>query len=109
MKTLIIFLLLFSITYLSYSQKITGNVADVQNNLTLVGAAVYIEKTDFATITDIDGFFSLKLKPGVYILTITYIDYSDFSKKIEIIENEDYNIGKIFLEKKTKNTYNRTK
>jgi hypothetical protein len=49
------------------------------------------------------------LKPGVYILTITYIGYSDFSKKIEIIENEDYNIGKIFLEKKTKNTYNRTK
>jgi len=93
----------------SYSQKITGNVADAQNNLTLVGAAVYIEKTDFATITDFDGFFSLKLKPGVFKLTITYNGYSEFSKKIEIIENEDYNIGKIFLEKNTKNIFNSTK
>lgn len=71
-----LFLLLISI---SYSQDIIlkGKILD-ENKSPLPGANVYFEGTTIGTITDVNGYFELKLVSDINsILVISYIGYED--------------------------------
>jgi len=67
------------------SKQATGHVADSQGPL--VGATVMEKGTSNGTVTDMDGYFSLNVKPGA-TLVISYIGY----ETQEIKAGDDLNI-----------------
>ncbi len=86
--------LLFS-PFISHSQyKVTGVVRDSLNFIPFANVVVRQENSNNikGTITDEQGYFSLDLVSGKYILTVSYIGYENYDMKIEVIKNEDLGI-----------------
>lgn len=91
MKHLLTIISLTFLTSLAVAQKgtIRGVVSDKETGETLIGAAVFIEGTDYATGTDIDGNFEFVVEPGTYNLKASYISYQDLSLTgVEVVEGE---------------------
>ncbi len=65
---------------------ISGIVTDSLTGNGLPGANILIQGTSRGTATDLNGFFVLKVSPGVYNLVISYIGYE--TKKIENLKVE---------------------
>lgn len=95
--TLALFLSIFAVasedeklSVLSSAETIEGVITDVNTGETLAGVKVTVEGTDFETLTNLDGKFSLKgLKKGSYNLQLTYISYED-----QKVENVTFNTNK---------------
>jgi len=96
MKHLFTIISLTFLTSLAVAQKgtIRGVVSDKETGETLIGAAVFIEGTDYATSTDIDGNFELLVEPGTYTLRASYISYQDL-----ILNGVEVNEGEITVVK----------
>ena len=60
---------------------VTGVVTD-ENNETLIGAAVKLQGTTVATITDIDGKYKIQVPDGNAVLEISYIGYHTATEKV---------------------------
>ncbi len=60
-----------------------GWVRDKKGN-PLAGASVTIKGIRIGTATDLAGHFKLKLPPGKYVLTVTFIDHSALQERITI-------------------------
>ena len=91
MKHLLTIISLTFLTSLAVAQKgtIRGVVQDKETGETLIGAAVYLDGTDYATGTDLDGNFEFKVAPGTYNVKASYISYQDLViSGVEVIENE---------------------
>lgn len=65
---------------------VSGKVVDAKNGETLIGVAVIVEGLGVGTTTDIDGRFSLKLKPGTYLITAKYVGYTPKSVQNVVVE-----------------------
>ncbi len=71
---------------------ICGTVSDAESNEELIGASVKIDGTSIGAVTDIDGRYSINVKPGTYSITASYVGFSGSSLnhgafvKIERIE-----------------------
>lgn len=71
--------------------QVTGRVADAGSGQPLAFVHVVVADSQQGTMTDIDGFFSLKLPPGKKHLQLSYVGYYgqifeiDFSKSIQQI------------------------
>jgi TonB-linked SusC/RagA family outer membrane protein len=79
-------LLLISID--SFSQNtynIKGKVTDI-NQDPVIGASVYLQNTNFGSITDIDGNYDMKvtLTEGTYKLVTSYVGYTTQIQDIEL-------------------------
>lgn len=61
------------------TKRITGSVSDSQGPI--VGAAVRVAGTSVATVTDLDGNFTLNVPVGSTI-TVTYVGYKDASFQV---------------------------
>ena len=57
------------------SSYITGKVVDAQTKETLPGVTVVVDGTSSGTNSDGEGNFKLKINPGTYSLSISYISY----------------------------------
>lgn len=55
---------------------IRGTIIDETNGEPLIGVNILVEGSATGTITDLDGTFTLRLKPGAYNLNISYISYA---------------------------------
>lgn len=77
----------FAVNSVQQSKKVTGNVSDAEGPI--IGASV-VEKgnTGNGTVTDLDGNFTLNVKPGATIV-ITYIGY----QKQEIVVGNQSNFN----------------
>ena len=73
---------------LQQAKKITGNVKDSQGPL--IGATIMEKGTTNGAVTDIDGNFSLNVKPGATLL-VSYVGYID--QEIKVGSASDYNIN----------------
>lgn len=72
---------------------IKGSIID-HNNLSVPGAHVELQGTDFRDITDINGHFNFfDLKPGSYNLVVSFIGYAEQSNAIEVLENDDLELS----------------
>lgn len=82
----LIFTLLFSLSFLSFSQhKISGTVLQESNNKALSGATVKLKNTYMATFTDANGKFVLDDLPlDTYTVIVSYIGYSKESATIDL-------------------------
>lgn len=70
------------------SKKVTGNISDSQGPL--IGATVMEKGTSNGTVTDMDGNFTLNVKPGA-TLVITYIGYD--GQEIAVGNQSNFNIS----------------
>lgn len=93
MKQLLFILFIFSIS-LSYGQNagvVSGKILDAElYNEPLLMARVAIKNTDWATQTNFNGNFELvDIKPGDYILKISFLGYDDV--ELPIVVDQDNN------------------
>lgn len=79
MKYLLFFLCVLSATFSALAQQgvIKGRVYDEINNEPLPFANVIIEGTTKGTTTDGEGYYELKVAPGLYNVTASFIGYSN--------------------------------
>ncbi|NOZ45512.1 MAG: PEGA domain-containing protein, partial [Chlorobi bacterium] len=85
MKKLIL-IVLVSLSFASvFAQKgvVKGVVKDATLGETLIGANVLI-KEGVGTITDFDGNFTLSADYGSYTITVSYVGYEPYTKKITV-------------------------
>lgn len=99
-KPVLLFLVSLCICSFSYAQNmysITGIVKDKKGE-TLPGAGIYLSGYTTATVTNMDGKFSLsKLKPGSYEVVVQMIGFLPFSKSV-IISDKSVNITIVLSE-----------
>ncbi len=78
-------LLLLSVFVLGQSFSVSGYITDQNSRETLIGAAIQLNGSTKAVVTDKYGFFTITgLKPGDYKILITYLGYVDQEIKFEI-------------------------
>lgn len=87
---LLFFSLLLSCLAFAQTRTITGTVISSEDNLPLPGVSVVIENTSIGTQTDIDGRFSLEIKPDYKIIVFRFVGMK--SQKIVIGNGNTYNI-----------------
>lgn len=74
-KSIVAFLLAFTVSIIGYSQvTFTGQVVD-ENNMPLPGASVVVKGASIGAATDFDGNFEIELPQGGETLIISYIGY----------------------------------
>lgn len=76
--------------------QLSGYVKFINDHSPVLGATVTITNLDTNRseniITDVNGYYSKRLSPGHYRVTISYIGYNDLIYEIEIDENGDHRI-----------------
>lgn len=84
-KFLTYLFLLLGVTLMAQEKHtLRGTVKDKDNGETLIGASVFLQGTQYGTITNEYGFYSLTAPAGTYNLTITYIGYEATFKEIKL-------------------------
>ena len=73
-RLLLSFLLMFASTLLYAQTEMTGTVVD-ETGEPIIGATVKEKGTSNGSVTDFDGNFKLKVKPGT-MLVVTYVGYN---------------------------------
>lgn len=74
-KSILTFLLAFTVSIMGYSQvTFTGQVVD-ENNIPLPGASVVVKGESIGAATDFDGNFEIELPQEGEILVVSYIGY----------------------------------
>lgn len=78
-------LLLFLLPELAFAQQATlkGTVYS-EDGISLPGALIYLRDTEFRTVTDEKGSFSLTPPKGTYVLMVSYIGMETFRMEITI-------------------------
>lgn len=67
---------------------ICGRVVDATKQ-TLPGASVYIEALKMGVTSDVNGFYTLpNLKPGTYMVKVTYVGYAPVEMKLVVREGK---------------------
>ena len=102
MPKIITFLLLISIPFLAQAQNditLKGTVRDAATNQVVDFATVYIENTNIATETNLDGKFELVLPNRKWKnLMISRLGYEDFEELQEKLQKGETRVLEIFLQ-----------
>ena len=73
-----VLILLFAMTTLAQTGKISGTIVDRETNQPLIGANVLVVGTSLGAATDVNGTFNIfNVPPGVYSLKASYLGYQD--------------------------------
>ncbi|MEM9822570.1 MAG: TonB-dependent receptor [Bacteroidota bacterium] len=93
-NTLGIFILLLLSLSIQAQEKFTlsGVVKDINNGETLIGATVQLKGTNYGTITNEYGFYSLSAPAGEYRLVYSYLGYGIIEQGIQLDKNLKLNI-----------------
>ena len=96
--------LMISLGYvLTQTYNITGKVLDIGTNKVIENANVYIENSDFGTLTDEDGFFVLNLNnqlENTVTLNVKIIGYIDEIILLDLSKPK-VELGEVFLTAKS--------
>src|SRR5688572_5538550 len=87
MSRSVLFLLFFSFVQIGFSQQffIRGRVTDIETQLPLKGASVYINNTTKGSVTNDNGDFELgPLQPGRYEIVASFVGYDPLLYSAEI-------------------------
>ena len=69
---------------------ISGHIKDAETGEDLIGATIYIEELKSGTVSNVYGFYSIRLDQGSYTIKFSYIGYTPSIHKIEL--KEDINL-----------------
>ena len=86
--------LLFTASFAQAQLSISGKITDAESGKTLSGTTVILEKSTRGTITNQQGFYSLKnLKSGHYVLRISYLGFEKVSKTVDLQKDETFDFS----------------
>jgi hypothetical protein len=93
-KIYLVFLILFLTSQFAKSQTYTlsGTVRDAETGELLPGVNVFLPERVNGTVTNLDGFYSLSLAEGRYLINFSYIGYERQEIRINLDGNETLNI-----------------
>ncbi len=77
-------------TIASFSQEkftLSGTISDNKTNETLIGVNINLKGTNYSTITNEYGFYSLTLPKGNYDLIISYVGFETIEEQIALNQN----------------------
>lgn len=88
MKKNLCLLVYYLMPFVCFAQfSVSGKITDA-NGLPLVGANVFLEKTNKATATNLEGNFSLeKIPTGDYVMVISFVGFETIKKNIQITQD----------------------
>ncbi|MCC9041438.1 TonB-dependent receptor [Myroides sp. M-43] len=100
---LILGLILYMFTIPLHLQQVNANIINeqkapvlkgkvVDKKTSLIGATVAILELNKVDITDENGEFSFNLPTGTYTISISYLGYSSYSKKIDLANDQTITI-----------------
>ena len=72
---------------------INGRIRNIENGESLIGATIYIEELKTGSVTDIDGRFSLVLKPGKYNAVFNCMGMKEAGYFLEVNSDGQLNIS----------------
>lgn len=90
MKKIFLFALMLLTNAMLFAQQYTvsGTVTDAETGETLIGTNILVKGTSLGTVTNLDGFYSLVLEKGEYILQVSYVGYHQQEQKITISQSD---------------------
>lgn len=71
---------------------ISGTITDASTGETLIGATIYITERAGGTISNVYGFYSLRLDPGQYKLKYSYIGYESIEITVPLQQDTTINV-----------------
>ncbi|RMF00611.1 MAG: hypothetical protein D6772_06125, partial [Bacteroidetes bacterium] len=87
MKRKILYLclgLLLASSVRAQKHTVSGYVRDASNGETLIGATVLVQGTTNGTSTNVYGFYSLNLEPGIYDLVFNYLGFGEEIRTVDL-------------------------
>lgn len=95
MKTTLYLILFFAISYQLHAQNyvLSGFVRDASTGETLPGVNVYFPTTRSGTVTDLNGYYSIELDRGEYIIVFSFIGYQREEHKISMNQDKRLNVS----------------
>lgn len=95
-KILNCLLFFWGITLNGYSQEkvtLSGTIADIENNETLLGVNIYIKELNTGVVTNSYGFYSITVPTGEYTVFVTYLGYATIQEKISLTQSLQKNFS----------------
>ncbi len=80
----IAFILLASTWALAQDATIRGNVYDSESGEPIMFGNVLVKGSSIGANTDVDGFFSIKAKPGTYTIVFSYLGYDSTAVEVTV-------------------------
>jgi hypothetical protein len=77
---------------------LSGYIKDAKTGEDLIGATIYIRETNYGSISNHYGFYSVSLLPGTYHISFAYLGYNEQERILEIDKDVKLTIN---LEPKT--------
>ena len=79
------FLLALSILFSTSlaAQGITGRISATDSGEALPFASIYVEETGSGTVTNAEGDYRLRLRPGTYTLTFQFLGYATKQQQVQ--------------------------
>jgi len=71
----------------------TGRVVDAQKDQPIVGASIYIDALQKGTTTDLDGYYSLTIPPGNYLLKTYATGYEEDVSAINLYSDGKFDVA----------------
>ncbi|MCK9617895.1 MAG: TonB-dependent receptor [Lentimicrobiaceae bacterium] len=71
---------------------ISGNIKDKSTGEELLGATVFVKGLQSGAVTNLYGFYSLSLQPGIYTLMYSYVGYNTIEKEVKLSADVTFNI-----------------
>ena len=72
---------------------VSGYIKDEESDEIMISAYIHAKGTNFATVTNSYGFFSLTLPDGIYELTTSYIGYTAKNVNVDLNSNKRLDIN----------------
>jgi hypothetical protein len=92
----ILFILFLFLSLYSFSQEkvtLSGTIADIKNNETLIGVNLFIPEIKAGVVTNEYGFYSITVPKGNYTILITYLGYETISETIVLDKSTKKNFS----------------
>jgi hypothetical protein len=97
--TLLVIISVLSVQVYAQNGTLKGIVKDQKSGEVIIGASVYVEGVNTGASTDLDGKYTISLKPGVYTVVVSYISYkTDKFSNIKIEEGKTTTLNPSIVE-----------
>ena len=92
----VFFIVLLILPSFLIGQNITGNVTSKDGPI--IGANILVTPGNAGTVTDVDGSYSLRLDPGSYKITYSYLGYVSQTMDVTVVRGTNQTINVALLE-----------
>lgn len=72
--------------------KLNGRITDEETGEPILYATVYIEETKTGAVSDVSGFFTLTLKPGIYNAQVEYQGYQKKKYQFDVLSDGSFSL-----------------